>query len=85
MLSHKEINKVKRTGSDKQLADCLTKGTASPERLMWVIAGLSHSQLFNCHICNLYMHVYWVSKKNAKCLANDASHKTIVMSFILKI
>ena len=39
MLSHKEINEVKWTTSDKQLADCLTKGTASPEHLMQVIAG----------------------------------------------
>ena len=39
MLSHKEINEVKWTTYDKQLADCLTKGTASPEHLIWVIAG----------------------------------------------
>ena len=39
MLSHKEINEVKWTTYDKQLADCVTKGTASPEHLIWVIAG----------------------------------------------
>ena len=39
MLSHKEINEVKWTTSDKQLADWLTKGTASLEHLMQVIAG----------------------------------------------
>ena len=52
MLSHKEINEVKWTPSVKQLADFLTKGTASPEHLTQVIAGLTTT------LVNLYIHVY---------------------------
>ena len=39
MLSRNEISEVKVTSSQDQLADCLTKGTASTELLMQVMAG----------------------------------------------
>ena len=39
LLSRNDISEVKLTSSQDQLADCLTKGTASTERLMQVMAG----------------------------------------------
>ena len=39
MLSSKEITEVKLTSSEEQLADCLTKSTASAELLRRIIAG----------------------------------------------
>ena len=39
MLSRNEISEVELTSSQDQLADCLTKGTASTELLMQVMAG----------------------------------------------
>ena len=39
MLSRGEINDVKLTSSEVQLADCLTKSTASSELLRKVISG----------------------------------------------
>ena len=39
LLARKELHAIKWTSTKSQLADCLTKGTASPEDLIKVIAG----------------------------------------------
>ena len=39
MMARKEIQTIKWTMSNIQMADCLTKGTSSSDKLLWVISG----------------------------------------------